>query len=339
MRFRRRTHGAVSTDGLLARLRAAPPHPDLAGLDTLEMMRDTPSGITLRARSSGGRWSVALKLYGRDGAGRATRCLDQHRRAHALLQGNPAFAVPEPLAALDDPPGYAMRYVGGRSGEVILRRTFFHRQRTSERLLDRAARWLRAYHLASGLHPAPLAPGPFLANLQRRLDPTEPPGIVNRDAFAAHLDLLRETLPLVRRQPFPVAAGHGDFNLQNLIFDDPVTWSIDFSHAAAHPVPVTADVACCLFFLEFRDRWRVGTRAGSPGGHDARAIAIFAEAYPELPWNSLETAWLLQQQTLRYWAGPHAHRTPDRAERLLAAAEAGAATLRDRAALAARRSK
>ena len=87
MRFRRRTHGAVSTDGLLARLRAAPPHPDLAGLDTLEMMRDTPSGITLRARSSGGPWSVALKLYGRDGAGRATRCLDQHRRAHALLQG------------------------------------------------------------------------------------------------------------------------------------------------------------------------------------------------------------------------------------------------------------
>ena len=274
-------------------------------------MRDTPSGITLRARSSGGRWSVALKLYGRDGAGRATRCLDQHRRRPRPSAGQPRLRRPRAARCARRPAGlrHALRRRPLRRGDPAP--DLFHRQRTSERLLDRAARWLRAYHLASGLHPAPLAPGPFLANLQRRLDPDRTsrhrrPRRLRRPPRPPARDASPRPPPALpgRGRPRRLQPAEPDLRRPGHLVDRLQPRRV------AHPVPVTADVACCLFFLEFRDRWRVGTRAGSPGGHDARAIAIFAEAYPELPWNSLEAAWLLQQQTLRYWAGPHAHRTP-----------------------------
>ena len=163
MRLRRRTHGSVSTEGLLSRLSHV--HPDLDGLQIFQVMRDTPHGITLRARRLGEAWSVAIKLYGGpDGTAKAGRCYDQHRHAFSLLQSNPRLSVPEPLAQFDEPAGYAMRYVAGRSGDAMLRRAIFRRQRTAGELVDRAARWLRAFHLSSGLHPAPLAPRGSLHN-------------------------------------------------------------------------------------------------------------------------------------------------------------------------------
>ena len=197
-----------------------------------------------------------------------------------------------------------------------------------EELVDRAARWLRAFHLSSGLHTAPLAPRRFIAQLDRRLD--RMPAGPSREAFVAHLNLLRETVPLVRRRPFPISAGHGDFNLQNVIVEGAVTWSIDFAAEVGKMTPISVDVACCLFFLEFRDRWRIGSRVGSPGGFDAAAISLFTRAYPEFPWQSLEAAWLLLQHQLRYWSTVNV--LGEHAQRMLEATQAGADLLRVRAA-------
>jgi hypothetical protein len=335
MRIRARRHNEVSTEGLIARLRAAPPHPDLADLAALQVLRDTPRGTTLRGRRGSETWSVAIKLFaGPHAAAGAKRLYDKHRDVHACCGADPTFSVPEPLAAFDDPPGYAMRYVGGRSGVAILRTAILRRQRTAEGLVDRAGRWLRSFHLRSGLRLAPLRPGRLLAELGRRLDPADSAAPVPfREAFADHLALLRETLPVVRGQPFPVAAPHGDFNLQNLIFERDRTWSCDFS-AVTGPRAVSGDVACLLFFLELRDRWRVSDRRDSPGGFDTRAMAILGRAYPELPWHSAETAWLLLQHQLRYWSSLEARRLLGRADAMLEACASGAETLRARAARA-----
>lgn len=332
MRIWARRHNAVSKQALLAILRLAPPHPDLADLESLEILRDTPRGTTLRGRRRGETWSVVIKLFtGPQAATQAEALHEKHRYVFACCRTQQTCSVPEPLGMLNDPPGYAMRYVGGRSGVSMLRTAIFRRQRTAEELVGRAGSWLRAFHLGSGLSLAPLRAGSLIALVEKRLDGGgSATAFPHRDAFAEHVALLRETLPMVRGQPVPVAAHHGDFNLHNMIFDGQNTWSFDFSGAAGRMRPAFADVACFQFFLEFRDRWRVTDRRDSPGGFDARAIEVFARAYPELPWHSTQAAWLLLQYQLRYWSSMQTPRKLARADRMLEACAHGAETLRSR---------
>jgi len=311
---------------VLARLTAQPVHPLLAGLDQISTIRRNDRGITLRARRRGEEWSVVIKLY-LDTAGldRARRLHDLHRFAWQRCNGQTAFRVPEPLGLVPGLPGYAMRHVRGRAAADTVKWTLFGRQRIREELLVRAAGWLRAFH--AGAETARVAPK---LHLNRLIERQAVRGGIDA-AFATAFERLREGAGRLGRFEFPMAVGHGDFNLHNLIIDGDVTWSMDFGGAGARR-PVTFDIACCLFYLEFRDGWTGGDRAGSPGGFNRRAVEIFAQSYPDLEWDSAETAWLLLHHQLSMLGRPTFQRRWGHMRRMAANCQQAAETLAERLA-------
>ena len=256
---------------VLARVTAQPVHPLLAGLDQISTIRRNDRGTTLRRAPRGEEWSVVIKLYV-DTAGfdRARRLHDLHRFAWQRCDGQTAFRVPEPLGLVPDLPGYAMRHVRGRAAADTVKWTLFGRQRIREELLVRAAGWLRAFH--AGAETARVAPRFHLNRLVERLARPRR----HRRRFRNRVRGLREGAGRLGRFEFPTAVVHGDFNLHNLIIDGDVTWSMDFGGAGARR-PVTFDIACCLFYLEFRDGWTGGDRGGQSrrvqpaGSRDLRA--------------------------------------------------------------------
>ena len=323
---------STAPGALLARLKAEAAHPALAELDELATIRRTDRGATLRGRKRGRDWSVVVKLYSdEDGLERAQRLYELHRYAYERLRSEPGLGVPEPIARFAGLPGYAMRLVPGRAASSVVKWTLLGRTRTREELLARAARWLSAYH--RGAERSRVSPRYLLRELGERAEARGTGALGPAAAgFEAALEVLREGADRLGGFEFPKAVTHGDFNLHNIIVDGENTWSIDFAGAAGSVRPVSFDVACCLFYLEFRDGWSGEDRAGMPGGFDRRALEIFARHYPDLPWDSAEAAWLFLHHQLRQWTSFERLNMERHSARMAEVCRAAAAALEERMA-------
>lgn len=318
---------------MLARIRADSAHPALAGLDAARLIRETPRGSVLVAGRRGAPFSVVLKLYAGAGADlRADRLYAHHRLAFARLDGVAAdLRVPEPLVRFETLPGYAMRLVAGRAASAILRRTPFGRARLRADFATRAARWLAAYHRACGGGESRVSARYLARSLRARVEARRAggtPPIPGADGLCRLLDRLEEAVRGLPGFDFPKAVPHGDFNLHNLIIDGETTWAVDFSGGDPENLrPVSVDLACCLFYLEFRDGWRGSGGAGQPGGFDRDAVALFARHYPGFPWESAGAAWLMLHHQLQQWTSLASVGMAGRAERMEAMCRRGAETL------------
>jgi hypothetical protein len=318
-----------SPSQVLAELRAGRDQPAIARLDRLATIRRTSRGATLRGRRRGEDWSVVIKLFSdAEGFERARRLYDHHLFAYGRCPPQSNLRVPEPLGLLAGLPGYAMRHVPGKSAWSIVRWNLLGRGRAREELLARAARWLRAYH--GDPRWSRVSPGYLLSELEGKAAGCG----LGREApsFEVGLEALGDGARRLGPFRFPKAVVHGDFNFHNLVVDGEVTWAIDFAGAAGAIRPVTFDIACCLFFLEFRDGWTAADRAGTAGGFDRRAIEVFARHYPDLPWESAEAAWLMLHHQLRQWTSFEQLHMQRHAGRMAAACREAAATLAARLA-------
>ncbi|SFB04605.1 Predicted kinase, aminoglycoside phosphotransferase (APT) family [Poseidonocella pacifica] len=235
---------------------------------------------------------VFKQIYRPKDEGFATALAAQKRACVAM--GGDSASVPRVLAASSKDRAMIMAAVPGETAQAHL-----EAGGDAAEVLERAGRWIAAFHRASGPEARTFQPRfmrDHIAHLLGQLDRNEI-AVANPRLFKRHAgDCIALASNFEGRETMS-SATHGDMNLRNILLDGPKSAGIDFT--ALHSAPVGFDIARLL--LHFTGLH--ADPAQIPEGHvvPPEALAGFFRGYTLVGPEDPSVGYLLRVRLLMDW--------------------------------------